>query len=186
MHPQLIDPNYPYPYVVSEEHTWGYLFTGAPTKAYYGYSEFYRLNPEYIPHVWALAGERGGKMWGTTRDAQFRHVPVIMGIIANISVEDDEPIERPTSARIESTYPNPFNPSTEIRFTVGTQDLASLPVDVRVYDVLGREITVLVNDVRSAGTHTVRFDAKGLSSGVYLIRLSTPTGSDTRRVMLLR
>lgn len=186
MHPHLMSPEYPYPYVMSQEHTWGYLYTGAVTKAFYGYSEFHKLNPNYIPHVWTLAGERIGKIWGTTRDDQRRHVPVIMGIIVNISVEDVVPLERPTEARIESTYPNPFNPSTEIRFTVGTQDVASLPVDVRVYDVLGREVAVLTSGIRSVGTHTVRFDATGLSSGVYLIRLITPQGSDTRRVMLLK
>lgn len=181
MHPHLMDPYFPYPYAVSEEHTWGYLYTTV-TKAYYGYSNFHKLNPEYIPQVWTLAGERVGKIWGTTRDEQFRHVPVILSIVANISVEDAEPVERPTSVRIESSYPNPFNPSTEIRFTMD----AGRPIRLAVYDMLGREVAELANGMWSAGTHTVRFDASGLSSGVYLIRLSTPTGSDTRRVMLIR
>ncbi len=73
----------------------------------------------------------------------------------------------PRAFALAQNYPNPFNPSTTIRF--------ELPVssDVRlgVYDVLGREVSALVNERRDAGVHEVKFDGSGLSSGVYFYRL---------------
>jgi hypothetical protein len=87
---------------------------------------------------------------------------------------------------LEQNYPNPFNPSTQIRFTVGTQDLASLPVRLAVYDVLGREIAVLVDGPMSAGAHSVNFDASNLTSGVYLYKLEAGGMTQTKRMTLVK
>lgn len=81
---------------------------------------------------------------------------------------------------LAQNYPNPFNPTTVIRFRVGA--IHELPVQVRVavYDVLGREVAVLVDGWMPAGEHQVRFDASGLSSGVYVYALTT---SDSQRII---
>ena len=59
-------------------------------------------------------------------------------------------------------------------------------VTLSVYDMLGREVAVLVNERREAGVHEVKFDGSGLSSGVYFYRLTAGTFVETRRLLLLR
>lgn len=79
-------------------------------------------------------------------------------------------------------YPNPFNPSTTIRFMVPRQDYVS----VKIYDVLGRDVATLVNNVQSPGVHTVRWDAAGASSGMYFCRLKSGDFEQTTKLLLLR
>ncbi len=80
---------------------------------------------------------------------------------------DEPPDALPTSFSLQQNYPNPFNPSTTIRFELPK----SSEVRLTVYDVLGRDVSVLVNDTRDAGYHEAKFDGSGLSSGVYFYRL---------------
>jgi photosystem II stability/assembly factor-like uncharacterized protein len=79
-------------------------------------------------------------------------------------------------------YPNPFNPSTTIEYQLPKASLVRLSV----YDILGREVSVLLNETRDAGTHELKFDASGLSSGVYLYRLEAGDLSQTRRMLVLK
>ena len=79
-------------------------------------------------------------------------------------------------------YPNPFNPSTQIRFTLQSSNVTRLTV----YDVVGREVAVLVNGVMSAGAHSVSFDASNLSSGVYLYKLEAGGQVLTKRMTLMK
>jgi hypothetical protein len=81
----------------------------------------------------------------------------------------DSPAGTPTEFSLSQNYPNPFNPSTTIGF--GISGPGSSWVKLAVYDMLGREVAVLVNDRREAGYHEVRFDGSGLSSGVYFYRI---------------
>ena len=81
-----------------------------------------------------------------------------------------------------SNFPNPFNPVTTIRF--GLAEAAS--VRLTVYDMLGREVKVLVDNALAEGSHEVSFEASGLSSGMYLYRLETPTGVYVRPMTLLK
>ena len=74
----------------------------------------------------------------------------------------------PTAYALGQNYPNPFNPSTTITYELPT----SSEVRLSVYDMLGREVTVLVNEKRNAGVHEVKFDGSNLSSGVYIYRLT--------------
>lgn len=88
----------------------------------------------------------------------------------------------PMEFRLNAAYPNPFNPSTVIPF----QMAAASGVKIEVFDMLGRKVATLVDEFRPAGTHTVRFDGSGLSSGVYMIRMVTPGHQQTRSVTLLK
>ncbi len=81
-----------------------------------------------------------------------------------------------------SNYPNPFNPSTEIVYGLS----AAAPVRLVVYDVLGREVAVLVAGVQEAGTHRVHWDATGLPSGVYFYRLTAGSSVQARMMTLLQ
>lgn len=79
-------------------------------------------------------------------------------------------------------YPNPFNPSTTIMFTVGTRGYTSL----RVFDLLGREVAVLVDEVKSPGEYSVTLDGSRLTGGVYFYRLQVINAVKTRKLVLLK
>ena len=88
----------------------------------------------------------------------------------------------PQSFQLEQNYPNPFNPTTTIQFELAASSFVSL----RVFDLSGRLVDTLVSKTLTAGSHTVSFDAQNLSSGIYLYRLETPAGVQTRKMTLLR
>jgi CubicO group peptidase (beta-lactamase class C family) len=87
-----------------------------------------------------------------------------------------------SSFSLHQNYPNPFNPTTTIQFFVGTYGHTSL----RVFDVLGREVAVLVSEQLSPGSYERTFDASRLSNGAYFYRLQTPTFIQTRMMELLK
>jgi len=88
----------------------------------------------------------------------------------------------PTRLSLDQNFPNPFNPSTRIRFQLPAADYVSL----KVYDVLGRQLATLVDGRLGPGTHVITFDASLLSSGVLYYRLQTKTATLTRKMLLLR
>ncbi|MEX2363777.1 MAG: T9SS type A sorting domain-containing protein, partial [Balneolaceae bacterium] len=79
-------------------------------------------------------------------------------------------------------YPNPFNPTTNIRFALPEQGQVSLVV----YDMIGREVATLVNDILPAGDRTIRFDASSLANGIYLYKLRAGTQEITRTMTLIK
>ncbi len=88
---------------------------------------------------------------------------------------------------LSDNYPNPFNPSTRISYSLKEDALVSL----KVYDVLGTQVAELVNSQQSQGTYDVNFSAIGLSSGIYIYRLTAMNGdriefSDTKRMILVK
>ena len=88
----------------------------------------------------------------------------------------------PTVYSLSQNYPNPFNPVTKINFALPKQGFVTL----KIYDVLGREVRTLVNEVKSAGQFSVDFNASEFSSGVYFYRLETDGFSDIKRMMLIK
>jgi hypothetical protein len=89
----------------------------------------------------------------------------------------------PTEFALNQNYPNPFNPVTTIKF--GLPSEAS--VDLRVYNILGQEVAVLINnEMKTAGNYDVSFNAKGLTSGIYFYRLTTGSFVETKKMILLR
>jgi hypothetical protein len=89
-------------------------------------------------------------------------------------------VTAPTKFALGQNFPNPFNPSTQITFSVTKEG----PVTLRVYDVLGREVATLVNENRKAGQYTERFDGSRLASGVYMYVLQSGDGRLTSRMIL--
>jgi glucuronoarabinoxylan endo-1,4-beta-xylanase len=83
---------------------------------------------------------------------------------------------------LHQNYPNPFNPRTAIRYELP----GSSHVTLAVYDVLGREVALLVNETQPAGAHVASFEATSLSSGVYFYRLHAGRFIDTKRLLLVR
>lgn len=88
---------------------------------------------------------------------------------------------------LSQNYPNPFNPITNIEYYISNErTMISNKVTLKVYDLLGREIKTLVNDYQKVGKYSVKFDAKDLSSGIYLIHLVQGEKSKTIKATLLR
>lgn len=84
--------------------------------------------------------------------------------------------------RLEQSYPNPFNPSTEIRFSLPTAGRATL----KVYNSIGQEVSTLIDGELREGSHSVQFNAKNLPSGMYLYRLVTNETVATHKMMLTK
>lgn len=87
-----------------------------------------------------------------------------------------------TDYALHQNYPNPFNPTTSITFDL----VESGNVNLRVYDLMGREVALLVDGLRDAGHHTVTFDATGLPSGLYLLQMETSNFLAQRKMVLLK
>jgi hypothetical protein len=79
-------------------------------------------------------------------------------------------------------YPNPFNPKTGVRFQVGGVS----DVNIVVFDLLGREVAVLVNERRQPGTYEVTFDGSSMASGIYFYRLQAGSFVETRKMLLVK
>ncbi len=92
------------------------------------------------------------------------------------------PSTNPGAFRLEQNYPNPFNPVTTIRYSIGQNG----PVRLVVYDILGRQVAVLVNGQKAPGRYEVTFNAAGLASGMYLYRLTAGSFVQTRTMLLIR
>jgi predicted esterase len=88
----------------------------------------------------------------------------------------------PSQYRLEQNYPNPLNPSTTIKFELPKASMVRLSV----FDMLGREVSVLVNERRDAGVHEVKFDGSNLASGVYFYRMKAGDFVQSRKLLLLK
>lgn len=106
-----------------------------------------------------------------------------MNVVYDIEVSNEHVDElQPKEFTLKQNYPNPFNPATNITFTTAERGMVTL----EVYDMLGRKVATLVQDNLSAGTHTRVFEAENLSSGIYLYRLQTIKGSQTKSMTLVK
>ena len=83
---------------------------------------------------------------------------------------------------LSQNYPNPFNPTTAVGYQLPTAS----EVKLIVYDLLGREVAVLVNERKVVGSYEVKFDAAGLASGVYLYRLTAGDFVQTRKMVVIK
>jgi photosystem II stability/assembly factor-like uncharacterized protein len=88
----------------------------------------------------------------------------------------------PNEYNLEQNYPNPFNPVTSINFAIPKAGL----VDLKVFDVLGREVAVVMSGYIPAGNHTAQFDASTLSSGVYFYTLTSGEFTSTKKMLLVK
>lgn len=90
--------------------------------------------------------------------------------------------EQPEEFGLEQNYPNPFNPTTNIKFSIPNFEL----VVVKIYDVLGREVTTLVNEEKSAGTYELTWNSINLPSGVYCYQLQAGSVIETKKMVLIK
>lgn len=98
------------------------------------------------------------------------------------SVPEDHGSLLPTTPTLEQNYPNPFNPETTISFSLPR----TMFVTLKVYDILGRHVEAIVQEVLVAGQHEVRYTADAISSGIYFYRLTTEQTTIVKKMVLMR
>jgi len=105
----------------------------------------------------------------------FQNPDTVIGIISQSEVSEE--------FRLYSAYPNPFNPTTKIRYSLSTRT----HITIKIYNILGNEVAVLVNENITAGYHEAVWDAPSFASGIYFIKMITGSGfTETQKITLLK
>ncbi|TAK61669.1 MAG: T9SS type A sorting domain-containing protein [Bacteroidetes bacterium] len=135
---------------------------------------------------------RRTRLTGTKRLVDVPYLSATPGVVAQtVSIEEDvtdETADVPEQVALYQNYPNPFNPSTVIRYQLSVHSVVTL----KVYNMLGQEVTTLVDGMQDAGFKTVEWDASNLPSGVYSYRLNVEsrdgmlTYTDVKRMLLIK
>jgi fibronectin type 3 domain-containing protein len=128
-----------------------------------------------------------GRSYRWNRGDLRYNMEVILGQFFGMSGIDENNIALPDKFVLYQNYPNPFNPNTTLKFGLPVQS----DVRLTVYDILGREVTVLLNENLEAGYHEIIWDGKNrqgkdIASGVYFYRLETEDLSDIKKMLLLK
>ncbi len=124
-----------------------------------------------------------GKLWPVWMDNSTGIYQIWTVPIEISSVKVDNQLNNlPNSFNLEQNFPNPFNPGTTIKFKIPVLSF----VTIKVYDVLGNEVTTLVNEEKSPGNYEVSFNGENLISGIYFFKLSTNTFTKTLKMILIK
>jgi predicted acyl esterase len=141
---------------------------------------FFETNPFVLPTM------KNGDHTVYFNSNSYIELPIINTSAApNMSVfAEEESIinNEPHKFSLSQNYPNPFNPSTMIEYTIAKNE----QVQLKVFDLLGREVATLVNNMQVPGSYNVNFNAQNLSSGIYFYRISTASFTDVKRMVLVK
>jgi hypothetical protein len=88
----------------------------------------------------------------------------------------------PAAYFLSQNYPNPFNPTTRILFDIPRSGI----IRISIYDILGREVAILIDQLMNAGSYKIDFDATAISSGVYFYKLQADGFSDTKKMIIMK
>ena len=134
---------------------------------------------------WALYGLEDGLYDWSIRSVDAAYVGSIIstgifqiGTATSVGVDG----KLPTEFSLAQNYPNPFNPSTTIKYSIPKEGLVTL----KIYNIIGEEVTILVNENQQVGNYNVTLGATNLSSGIYLYKLSAGSFVETRKMILLK
>ncbi|MCU0342814.1 MAG: T9SS type A sorting domain-containing protein [Ignavibacterium sp.] len=154
----------------------------ATTSSEYGSSPFQPGETRVVAlHVFPKTNVGAGYVQmqaGTLRNPEIRIAVDLTAIVNPVSAEEEKAVV--DNYYIAQNYPNPFNPSTRINF--GLKNAGN--VEITVYNILGNKITTLVNEFKSAGNHSVSFNASNLSSGIYFYKIITNEFVQTKKMIL--
>lgn len=158
-----------------------------PPYTTYGYTLTYNFRDQYAgsdddyQENYAIGNVVPGNYTITALNGQYeRDVTVEAGQIVN--ADQREPPGIPVVAELHDNYPNPFNSSTTIEFTVGVQK----NVRIDVYDVMGRKVQTLVNGIYPQGTHPAHFNAQALASGIYIYQMVTRNRTYQKKMLYMK
>lgn len=145
-------------------------------------SGIYRGGSIALPMVGLTAVSPIGKPGSRAHTApKFGAFVVIKGGVPSVlGVREEKAL--PLGFELFQNYPNPFNPATTVEFRIQKSEFMTL----KVYDLLGREVARLVNEIRPAGSHVVQWNAEGAPSGIYFYRLQSGGRVETRKMVLVR
>ncbi|MDE2811808.1 MAG: T9SS type A sorting domain-containing protein, partial [Gemmatimonadota bacterium] len=152
-----------------------------------GPDEGYQLKMPHLGNEWTAARFLGGEWWGTAVEGDL----LVLELAGEGTLElgSDQPVEaqkgaqpRPEHYALHPNAPNPFNPTTKIRFDLPTSSL----VQLTVYNVLGQEVARLVEKRMPPGRHEVEWDAAGYRSGLYFYALKADSYRAQHKMILLR
>ncbi len=162
--------------------------------------QFQAVDPEGEQIVYSVIGGHGATIDSTTglfsypsqqvgsfvftvqaSDGNGAAVDTFTVKVDNITAVDDH-FSLPNKYELSQNYPNPFNPATTISFSL----LKSGPASLKVYNLLGQEVALLVNEELSAGSHQVKFDASRLASGIYVYVLKANDFTATKKMILMK
>ncbi len=158
--------------------------TGVPndTAVVYAYNPNSSLKWKYNTSKSNNSYPNSGPVIGHNQTLYVSIGDTLLSLVDKKETSISKPFVKPAEFKLNKNYPNPFNPTTQIEF--------SLPqasgVQLTVYDMLGRRVTTLVEGKRQAGQHSVTFNASNLSSGVYIYRLKTDGFSESRNMLLVK
>jgi hypothetical protein len=134
------------------------------------------------PHITAIAVDTSAGL--TVNNTSGFSTPKIL-----TGIDNDEITDQPTRFELRQNYPNPFNPVTTIEYTIsgaGHEALGNRWVRLVVYDLLGREVTVLVDEQKAPGKYSATFDGSHWASGVYVYRLTEGDKTASKSLLLIK
>ena len=159
-------------------------------------------NSLWIPYMTAWGGDGFAQQFSVNADSIIWTSDVLgngtsaFTIVEPFVVSVEKNNLKPERFYLSQNYPNPFNPTTTIKYTIPLletlhvtspqKNATSLLVQIKVYNVLGKEIATLVNENQNPGTYELQFDGTNLSSGIYYIQLKSNNFIQTRKMMLLK
>jgi hypothetical protein len=119
-----------------------------------------------------------GTETGPVARTHTRSFPLVVTTLVGVSGNNAVP----NKFSLMQNYPNPFNPSTTIRYSVPSKE----QVTIKVYDMMGREVMILVNGIREAGSYDAVLDASGLTSGIYYYEMKAGEFTDVKKLLLVK
>ncbi|OGU77652.1 MAG: hypothetical protein A2W11_04165 [Ignavibacteria bacterium RBG_16_35_7] len=130
------------------------------------------INPGYHSSGITVYSSHAGEM-------ERMFIPINLDYVTGIAGEQSDV---PDEYQLYQNYPNPFNPSTTIKYDLKEKSF----VELKLYDILGREIDVLVNKEQSAGRYELEFDASNLASGIYFYRIQAGEYVSVKKMLLMK
>jgi hypothetical protein len=150
-----------------------------PEGSYHVWSEFPTFDDQWYDHAPTM---------GQAMTVEVGLVPSVSSIdfdliLEALSAEDPgAPAATVTQYRLNAPYPNPFNPTTTLTYTLADKT----PVSLVVYDMLGQRVGTLVHETQNAGSYRVTFDGSGLSSGIYFVQLNAGNANFVQKLLLMK
>lgn len=151
---------------------------GSPTSAHYNLeSGRTSINNTTNPSPFLVDGSQGGLNIYNISSYQDSVISFTLGTITSVSGN-----EIPSTTLLFQNFPNPFNPFTEIKYSIAKEGFVKL----KVFDILGKEVSVLANEIQKTGEYIVKYDASALNSGIYFYQMTNNGNSIIRKMMLIK
>lgn len=158
-----------------EQNEFGYNISAIPGQS--GSSLIYTNNESYYS-VGVLNWMHQSRHYRFSKEMYYAFKGIIESSTNSIKIHNNSPVEYSLS----NAYPNPFNPTTQFEFQLPIKSTVSL----RIYDIIGREVEILVNELKEPGKYSVQWNAPQFASGMYLAKMTAGSFLSTKKIMLVK